>query len=75
MTAHDTPVATCLSTPRSLSGVMGIMVLAVYETDDVTSGRPAPASMRRTPDTAVPADIADDEGGHEPMHMGGHSGH
>jgi hypothetical protein len=62
--------------PRSLSGVMGIMVMAVYETTDLASGTPAPASMRRTPDTAVPADIADDSGMHQSMPgMGEHQGH
>jgi hypothetical protein len=50
--------------PHSLHGVMGIMLIAVYETDDLKGGTKAPASMRRTPDTKVPADIADDEGGH-----------
>ncbi len=70
----DLRLTSLYDTPRSLTGVMGIMVLAVYETDDLNSGSAAPASMRRTPDTAVPTDIADDSGARDPMEMG-HSGH
>jgi hypothetical protein len=55
--------------PHALHGVMGIMLIAVYETNDLSGGTKAPASMRRTPDTKVPAEIADDEGG--PSHPRG----
>ncbi|MGQ0843941.1 MAG: hypothetical protein ACT4QF_07375 [Sporichthyaceae bacterium] len=62
--------------PRELGGVMGIMLIAVYETDDLAGGTKAPAAMKRTPTTKVPAKIADDSGhgagGHE---GGGHEGH
>jgi hypothetical protein len=56
--------------PEAQSDVMGIMLLAVYETDDVNGGTKAPASMRRTPTTKVPGSI--DSGHH--MDMGGDMG-
>ena len=37
-----------------MHGVMGIMLIAVYETDDVNGGTKAPAWMRKTPTTRVP---------------------
>lgn len=48
--------------PRQMSGVMGIMLIAVYETDDLNGGTEAPAHFRETPTTKVPAKIADDSG-------------
>jgi hypothetical protein len=60
----DLRLTSLYDAPHALRGVMGIMLIAVYETNDLTGGTRAPASMRRTPDTKVPADIADDEGGH-----------
>jgi hypothetical protein len=60
----DLRLTSLYDAPHSLHGVMGIMLIAVYETDNLKGGTRAPASMRRTPDTKVPADIADDEGGH-----------
>ncbi len=54
--------------PQAMSGVMGIMLVAIYETEDLKSGTKAPAYMRATPTTKVPAKIADDSG-----HGGGHA--
>lgn len=56
--------------PQKMSGVMGIMLIAVYETDDLKGGTKAPAYMRETPTTKVPAKIADDSG-----HGAGGHGH
>jgi hypothetical protein len=61
----DLRLTSIYDAPHALHGVMGIMLIAVYETNDLTGGTKAPASMRRTPDTKVPADVADDEGGHD----------
>lgn len=44
---------------RALEGVMGIMMIAVYETNDVGGGSLAPAWNRRNPDTRPP-----EAGGH-----------
>ena len=55
--------------PRAMDGVMGIMLIAVHETDDVDGGRPAPASMRGAPTTEVPRSAGHDHGG------GGGGGH
>jgi hypothetical protein len=72
----DLRITSLYDAPHPLSGVMGIMLIAVYETKDLTSGTPAPAGMRRTPDTPVPADIADDSGARSSMPgMGDHPGH
>jgi hypothetical protein len=60
----DLKLTSLYDAPHALRGVMGIMLIAVYETDNLTGGTAAPASMRRTPTTKVPANIADDEGGH-----------
>jgi hypothetical protein len=68
----DLRLTSLYDAPRALSGVMGIMLIAVYETDDLGGGTAAPSRMRRTPDTAVPAEIADDSGAHAPMEMGHH---
>lgn len=38
-------------TPKPLDGVMGILMLAVHETDDLSGGTTAPSWMRRNPDT------------------------
>jgi len=63
--------------PKAQDDVMGIMLLAVYETDQVNGGTTAPASMRRTPATRVPGsatghhmDMGDghDMGGGHPPH-------
>jgi hypothetical protein len=63
----DLRITSLYDAPRTLTGVMGIMLIAVYQTDDLKSGTAAPAAMRRTPNTAVPSDIADDSGAHESM--------
>jgi len=60
----DLRLTSIYDAPHTLRGVMGIMLIAVYETKDLTGGTKAPASMRRTPDTKVPAELADDQGGH-----------
>lgn len=60
-------ITSLYDSPAAMGGVMGIMLLAIYETDDLTGGTRAPAAMRRTPTTTVPANIADDTG------HGGHS--
>jgi hypothetical protein len=70
----DLRLTSLYDAPRALSGVMGIMLIAVYETDDLGGGTTAPPRMRRTPDTTVPAQIADDSGAHQPMDIG-HPGH
>lgn len=49
--------------PKAMDDVMGIMLIAVYETDAVNGGRPAPAEMRDAPTTAVPESAAHDHGG------------
>ena len=48
---------------EAMHDVMGIMLIAVYETDDVNGGTPAPAWMRRTPQTHVPHGAGHDHGG------------
>jgi stress up-regulated protein Nod 19 len=70
----DLRLTSLYDAPREMSGVMGIMLIAIYQTGELHAGTVAPASMRRTPSTAVPTEIADDEGGH-PMQMGGHQHH
>lgn len=57
-------------TPQAMTGVMGIMLLAVAETENLEGGSKAPASMRATPDTKVPAGVATDHG-----MLGGIGGH
>lgn len=52
-------LASIYDTPKPLHGVMGIMMIAVYETNDLEGGSTAPSWMRRNPDTATP------ESGHE----------
>ena len=52
---------------QAMSDVMGIMLIAVYETDDVNGGRPAPAWMGRKPQTHVPGGA-----GHSHGPGGGH---
>jgi hypothetical protein len=47
--------------PKAMKGVMGIMLIAVAETKDLKSGTAAPASMRRTPSTKVPAGVAESD--------------
>ena len=47
-------VTSLYDAPDAMGGVMGIMLLAVYETDDLDGRHKAPASMRK-PDTKVPA--------------------
>lgn len=47
-------LATIYDTPKPLDGVMGIMMIAVYETNDLKGGTTAPSWMRRNPDTAPP---------------------
>lgn len=59
-------------TPAAMSGVMGIMLIAVHETSDLKSGSTAPKSMRATPDTKVPAGVAAD---HSLLPDGGGHGH
>jgi hypothetical protein len=75
--AGDKLVMTSIyDSPKAQDDVMGIMLLAVYETNDVSGGTPAPASMRRTPTTKVPGamddmdgmNMGDDSGGMPPMH-------
>jgi hypothetical protein len=56
-------------TPAAMSGVMGIMLLAVHQTDDLKGGTKAPAKMRATPDTKVPHGVAPD---HSLLPTGGH---
>ena len=63
-------VTSLYDSPRPLPGVMGIMSLAIHETSDLAGGTPAPASMRRVPDTKVPAAVGESGAGH-----GGHGGH
>jgi len=58
--------------PQAMNDVMGIMLLAVYETDDVTGGTKAPASMRKTPTTKVPGSM--DSGHHMDMGDMDHGG-
>ncbi len=53
-------ISSIYDTPRPLSGVMGIIGMAIYETTDLTGGTPAPARMRATPGTKVPAGITDE---------------
>lgn len=48
---------------EAMDDVMGIMLIAVYETDDVNGGTTAPAWMRRTPQTHVPHGAGHDHGG------------
>ncbi len=48
--------------PKPMNDVMGIMLIAVYETDEVNGGTQAPASMRATPKTHVPGAAAHDHG-------------
>ena len=48
-------------TPAAMSGVMGIMLVAVHETSDLKSGSVAPKAMRATPDTKVPSGVAHSE--------------
>jgi hypothetical protein len=55
--------------PKPMDDVMGIMLIAVYETDVVNGGRPAPAEMRDGPTTEVPESAGHDHGG------GGGGGH
>jgi hypothetical protein len=57
--------------PEPQNDVMGIMLIAVYETDQVNGGTKAPASMRKTPSTKVPGSV---ESGHH-MDLGGDNGH
>lgn len=59
---EDLRITSLYDSPRELGSAMGIMLIAVHETDDLTGGTAAPASLRRTPDTKVPAQIADDNG-------------
>ncbi|MGQ0467892.1 MAG: hypothetical protein ACT4QG_21560 [Sporichthyaceae bacterium] len=68
-TGEQLKITSLYDTPSATSGVMGIMLLAIYETDDLTGGTKAPAAMRATPTTKVPAQIADDSG-----HGAGHGG-
>lgn len=44
-------IASIYDTAKPRDGVMGIYMLAVYETDDLSGGSPAPDWMRRNPDT------------------------
>jgi len=67
----DLRITSLYNAPRPLSGVMGIMLIAVYETSDLIGGTRAPASMRRTPTTKVPGDVVDDTG-HPSAEMGDH---
>lgn len=53
-------LASIYDTTKPLGDVMGISVVSVYETDDLGGGRPAPAWMRRDPDTEPP------DSGHHP---------
>lgn len=48
-------IATIYDTPTPLTGVMGILMLAVYETDDLSGGTLAPEWNRRDPDVRPPA--------------------
>lgn len=59
-------------TAEAQNDVMGIMLLAVYETDDVNGGTKGPASMRKDPGTDVP-DSA--HHGHDMGDMDGGGGH
>jgi hypothetical protein len=53
--AGDTLTMTSLyDAPKAMNDVMGIMLIAVYETDDVNGGTKAPAWMGRNPQTHVP---------------------
>lgn len=56
--------------PHALSDAMGIMSIGIHETRDLDAGSRAPASMRRTPDTKVPAAVA--HASHRPGRGGGH---
>ncbi len=61
--AGDTLTMTSLyDAPKPMNDVMGIMLIAVYETDDVNGGTQAPASMRATPKTHVPGAAAHEHG-------------
>lgn len=54
------------------------MSIAVVETSDLAAGTPAPARMRRTPDTKVPAGVSESADGFESAdggHGGGGHGH
>lgn len=53
--AGDTLTMTSLyDAAQAMNDVMGIMLLAVYETSDLAGGTTAPAWMRKTPATEVP---------------------
>lgn len=52
-------ITSLYDSPRPLSDVMGIMSIGIYQTPDLRGGTHAPASMRRTPDTKVPAGVGD----------------
>lgn len=65
-------ITSIYDTPAAMKGVMGIMLLAVAETKDLKSGTLAPASMRRTPSTKVPAGVADDHTSPLSALSGGH---
>ncbi|MBA3744177.1 hypothetical protein [Sporichthya sp.] len=54
--------------PKAMGDVMGIMLIAVYETDEVDGGTTAPAWMGRNPQTHVPGGAGHDHGGGGPGH-------
>ncbi len=61
--AGDTLTMTSLYRPHDpMKDVMGIMLLALYETDEVNGGTKAPASMRKTPTTRVPTSAHGEHG-------------
>ena len=67
-------MTTFYDAPRPLHGVMGIVGLSVYETNDVAGGTAAPAAMRRGPDTEVPSGVATEAWSPLPAMSTGHDG-
>lgn len=62
--AGDTLTMTSLYDAHEAMGdVMGIMLIAVHETDAVNGGKPAPAEMRDAPVTEVPESAGHGHGG------------
>lgn len=47
-------IDTIYHTPKAAEGVMGILMLVVYETDNLSGGSSPPAWMTRNPDTRPP---------------------
>lgn len=47
-------IDTIYDTPKAAEGVMGILMLVVYETDNLSGGSSPPAWMTRDPDTRPP---------------------